>query len=74
MAFQLRIERKSLISRKTTNNLLNKSVVNPKYVPLCIIDSVSKTWCVYNGQFQLDTLLLNVNGVFDDLHSLINAL
>ncbi len=51
-----------------------KSEVILKYLPLCIIDSVSKTWCVYNGQLQLDALLLDLNRVFDDVHGLIDAL
>ncbi len=72
MAFQLRIETKHSVNRKLP--IINKSEVNTKYVPLCIIDSVSKTWCVYNGQLQLNTLLLDVNRVFDDLHGLTDAL
>ncbi len=51
-----------------------KSEVILKYLPLCIIDSVSKTWCVYNGQLQLDALLLDLNRVFDDVHGLTDAL
>lgn len=43
------------------------------YTPLCVIDGVSKTWRVHDGQFQFNTFLLDVHSVFDDLHRLTDA-
>lgn len=42
--------------------------------PLVVVDGVSEPWCIYDGQLEFDAFLLNVYSVFDDLHSLINAL
>lgn len=42
--------------------------------PLSVVDSVSKTRRVHDGQFQLDPLLLDVHGVLRDLHRLVDAL
>lgn len=42
--------------------------------PLSVVNCISKAWCVHYGQLQLDTLLLNVHCVLDDLHCLVDPL
>lgn len=42
--------------------------------PLSVVNSVSKARCVHYSQLQLDTLLLNVHCVLDDLHRLVDPL
>lgn len=42
--------------------------------PLSVVNSISKAWCVHYGQLQLDTLLLNVHRMLDDLHCLVDSL
>lgn len=42
--------------------------------PLGVVNSISKAWCVHYGQLQLDTLLLNVHCVLDNLHRLVDSL
>lgn len=40
--------------------------------PLCVVDGISEPWCVYDGEPQFDSFLLNANGVFDDVDCLID--
>lgn len=40
--------------------------------PFCVVDSVSEPRCVYDGEPQFDSFLLDANCVFDDVDCLID--
>lgn len=40
--------------------------------PFCVVDSVSEPWGVYDAESQFDSFLLNANGVFQDVHCLVD--
>lgn len=39
-------------------------------LPVCVVDRVSEAGSVHYGESEFDPLLLNVHGVFGDLHGL----
>lgn len=42
--------------------------------PFCVVDGVSKPWCVYDGEPQFDSFLLDADCVFDDVNRLIDPI
>ena len=44
-----------------------------RHSPLGVVDGVSETGRVHDGQLQLHALLLDVHGVLGDLHRLVDA-
>lgn len=46
--------------------------IHSAWLPLSVVDSISKAWCVHNGEFEFHAFLLDANGTFGDFHCFVD--